>query len=321
MARPQVVIFGGTGFIGSAVVRHCLRAGYDITVMVRPGGHPEYLAPFHDAITVLPGDFTVKADIRHALTDATDVITLVGSTVPATAVNDPAHELFATVLPYVQFLDVAVECRVQRVVLASSGGAIYGEPRQLPIPEEHPLNPITPYGIAKATIERYCTFFEHQRGLDTRILRLANPYGPGQRVDAGQGLVGMAFRHLREEKPVAVFGDGSISRDFVFIEDVADAFVRALAYHGSERIFNVGSGVAMELREILALIEDVAGRAIKRTMLPARRFDVRMNALDCTRARDCLGWQPVTPLREGLERTWDALLTETQSRMIGETRA
>lgn len=305
--QQRVVIFGGTGFIGLHVVRACLAAGYAVTVIVRPGGNGAFLSVFRDRIAVLPGDFTVKSDLRRALTGATDVITLVGSTVPATAVNDPAHELFATVLPYVQFLDVAVECKVRRVVLASSGGAIYGEPQTLPIPEEHPLNPITPYGIAKVTIERYCAFFGHQFGLDTRILRLANPYGPGQRVDTGQGVIGTAFARLLEGRPVTIYGDGSIARDFIFVEDVADAFVRTLTYRGSERVFNIGAGTATEVRRVLALIEEVTGRSIGRKTLPARPFDVRENALDRSRARAYLGWEPVTSLRDGLARTWSAL--------------
>ncbi len=318
--QQRVVIFGGTGFIGLHVVRACLAAGYAVTAVVRPRGDRENRSAFQESfdgdLTVLSGDFTAKTDIRSALTGATDVITLVGSTVPATAVNDPAHELFATVLPYVQFLDLAVECQVQRVVLASSGGAIYGEPQRLPIPEGHPLNPITPYGIAKATIEGYCAFFEHQFGLDTRVLRLANPYGPGQRVEAGQGVIGTTFHRLLEGQPVTVYGDGRISRDFVFVEDVADAFVRALTYGGSERTFNIGSGTATELREVLALIEEVTGQPIKRRMLPDRPFDVRANALDRSRARACLGWQPTTPLRDGLCRTWEALRAPNQTRAV-----
>lgn len=316
MMPQRVVIFGGTGFIGLHVVRACLAAGYQVSVVVRPAGNGDYLLPFQDDITVLSGDFTVKSDVGRALTSATDVITLISSTVPVTAVNDSAHEIFATVLPYVQFLDVAVACRVRRVVLASSGGAIYGNPLHLPIPEEHPLSPITPYGIAKVTIEQYCGFYAHQFGLDTRVLRLANPYGPGQRVNAGQGIVGTTFLRVLESQPITVYGDGRISRDFVFVEDVADAFVRTLAYRGDERIFNIGSGEATELRDVLTLIEEVTGRPIERRSLPIRPFDVRANVLDCARARACLGWQPVTSFREGLRRTWEAILAQDQSRTI-----
>lgn len=304
----RVVVFGGTGFIGQHVVRACADADFATTVAVRPGGRVENLAALQERIAVIAADFTVPSEVRRALSGATDAVVLVGTTVPATAVNDPTHELFATVMPHIHFLGAAVEAGVRRVVVASSGGTVYGTPRFLPIPEDHPLQPITPYGIAKLTIESYCAFYRHQYRLDARVLRIANPYGPGQRVESGQGIVGTAFSRLLTGEPMSVYGDGSVSRDFIYVEDVADAFVRLLRYEGDEWVFNVGSGEAIALHTLLSTIEAVSGRAIVREVLPPRAFDVHANALDTTRARVHLGWRGTVPLREGLRRTWAAIL-------------
>ncbi len=308
MARERVVIFGGTGFIGNYVVRRCVQAGYEVTVMVRPGGHREYLAPLHDAITVLTGDFMVKTDVHRALTGAAVAIALVGTTIPATAIHDPTHELFATILPYVNFLDAAVSCEVSRVIVASSGGTVYGEAAILPTPEDSPLSPLSPYGIAKATVERYCAFYTRQFGLDTRVLRVANPYGWGQRVQSGQGIVGAALGCILEKKPFTMYGDGGAVRDFVYVDDVAEAFLRAVTYTGEERVFNIGSGEGMDLNSVLSLIQQVTGHDLVQISLPARPFDVHANVLDVSRARDHLGWEPTTSLSAGLRMTWKALL-------------
>lgn len=303
----RVVIFGGTGFIGQYVVRACLAAKFDVTVVVRSSGHDEYLDDLRDRITLVAGDFTVKSEVRRSLTNATDAIVVVGTTVPATAVHDPTHELFATVLPHVNFLDAAVSAAVGRVVVASSGGTVYGNPRTLPIPEDHPLQPITPYGIAKMTIESYCAFYRQHAGLDARVLRIANPYGPGQRVTSGQGFVGTVFARMLREEPITLYGDGRISRDFIHVQDVAHAFVQTLTQASDEWIFNIGSGEGTDLIALLALIEEVTGRTISRNTLPARPFDVYANVLDTTRAKRYLHWQPQIPLREGLRQTWHAL--------------
>jgi UDP-glucose 4-epimerase len=302
----RVVVFGGTGFIGQHVVRACLAVGLHVTVVVRPGGSVDSLAALLPDIAITSGDFTVQTDVERALSDADAAIALVGSTVPATAVRDPSHELFATILPYVHFLDVAARAGVGRVIVTSSGGTVYGRAQTLPIPEDHPLLPIVPYGIAKAAIERYCAFYRDQFGLDTCVLRVANPYGPGQRVESGQGFIGTVYARLLLNRPVALFGDGRAVRDFVYVEDVADAFVRALRYTGPARVFNVGSGEGTELRDLLTAIEGVTGRTIPTTRAPARSFDVAANVLDISCARHQLGWQPVVPLRTGLARTWDA---------------
>lgn len=310
--QRRVVVFGGTGFIGQHVVRACVNAGFVTVAAVRPGGRVENLAALQGQITVTDADFTVLSEVRRVLTDATDAIVLVGTTVPATAVDDPTHELFATVMPHVHFLDAAVDAGVRRVVVASSGGTVYGNPRVLPIPEDHPLQPITPYGIAKMTIESYCAFYRHQSGLDARVLRIANPYGPGQRVASGQGFIGTVFARMLREEPVALYGDGRASRDFIHVEDVAQAFVQTLTQTSDEWVFNIGSGEGTELIAALALIEEITGRTVARNTLPPRPFDVQANVLDTTRAARHLHWQPRMPLREGLRRTWHALLARDQ---------
>jgi UDP-glucose 4-epimerase len=189
------------------------------------------------------------------------------------------------------------------MVFISSGGTVYGIPQRIPVPEDHPTDPIVSYGIAKLAIEKYLHLHWALHGLEYSVLRVANPYGERQRADNAQGAVAVFLKNALAGQTVEIWGDGSVTRDYVYIEDVVDAFVKAMQYDGEPRVFNVGSGQGRSLNEVLTTIEELLGSPVERRYLPVRKFDVPVNVLDITRAREFLTWQPRVSFHEGLRRT------------------
>ncbi len=209
----------------------------------------------------------------------------------------------SNVVGTLRMLHAASRGEVRKVVFISSGGTVYGMPQAVPIPESHPTEPRVSYAIAKLAIEKYLALFQSTHGLDHVVLRVANPYGERQRVDAAQGAVAVFLDRALRREPIEIWGDGTVVRDYLHVSDVARAFLRAIDYSGEPRVFNIGSGSGCSLNELLAAIERLLGRTVERRYLPGRGFDVPRNVLDITRARDVLGWAPRVSLEEGLRAT------------------
>lgn len=184
-------------------------------------------------------------------------------------------------------------------------GTVYGIPERIPVAEGHPTEPLVSYGIAKLAIEKYLNLYWYLHGLEYSVLRVANPYGERQRVDTAQGAVAVFLSKALAGDPIEIWGDGSVTRDYIYIEDVVDAFIMAMNHEGEPRVFNIGSGEGRSLNQLLTTIEDLLGRPVERRYLPPRKFDVPVNVLDISRARDVLGWQPRVSFRDGLGRTLD----------------
>jgi UDP-glucose 4-epimerase len=207
------------------------------------------------------------------------------------------------VISTIHMLDAARRMKVKMVLFASSGGTVYGVPREVPIKESHPTEPTCSYGIGKLAIEKYLRLYHELHGLEYRILRIANPYGEEQRVTGAQGAVAVFLSRAVNDETIEVWGDGTVVRDFLHVSDVSDAFLKAMSYRGEHRLFNIGAGKGHSINELLAAIEALLRRPVRRDYLPMRQFDVPVNVLDITRARQALGFEPRTSLHQGLERT------------------
>lgn len=184
---------------------------------------------------------------------------------------------------------------------------MYGVPRSVPIAESEPTLPISSYGIHKLIIEKYLHLFHALYGLDYRVLRPPNVYGPRQRLDTAQGAVAVFLDRALRNQPIQIWGDGGIVRDYVYVEDAVQGFVKALAFEGEQRIFNLGSGSGLSLKALVAAIERLLGRPVAVEHLPPRPVDVPVNVLDAALAGRHLGWRASTPFDEGLRRTCDWL--------------
>lgn len=302
--KCRCLVLGGAGFMGCNLVGRLLAEGYRVRVYDTPTSNRANLAAFESEIEFIEGDFLDAADVDRALQDVDFVFHLVGTTLPATSNTNPVFDVESNVLATIRLLQASVRHGVKRVVFPSSGGTVYGIPLKIPIQESHPTDPICSYGITKLTIEKYLQLFRQLHGLDYTILRIANPYGKYQKLTAQQGVVGVFLARIKEGKPITIWGDGSVTRDYVYVEDVADAFVRALWQDSPYRIFNIGTGVGTSLRDLLARMEQVTGIRPQVEYAAARQFDVLINVLDSTRAQKYMNWRIETDLDTGLRKTW-----------------
>lgn len=298
----KCLVLGGGGFIGSHVVDQLLLAGHQVRIFERPRV-PQYRRFPRGAVEWVEGDFQNTAVVRDALAGVDTLIHLVSTTLPKTSNDDPVFDVQSNVISTLRLFELAVEAHVRRIVFISSGGTVYGPPSILPIPESHPTDPRVSYGIVKLAIEKYLALFHMQHGIDYVVLRVANPFGERQRVDIAQGAVAVFIDRALKQVPIEIWGDGSVVRDYIHVEDVARAFVNAVDHSGAPGVFNIGSGTGHSLNDLLDQIESMLNRKIERRYLPSRGIDVPSNVLDISHARKLLGWSPQITLEAGLERT------------------
>jgi UDP-glucose 4-epimerase len=300
----RALVLGGGGFIGSHLVASLLAQGAQVRVLERPYRQRTAALPEHPALEWQEGDFGNSQDIQRALEDVDTVFHLVSTTQPQSSNDDPSFDVSSNLLATLNLLELLREKKATTLVFVSSGGTVYGRPQHTPITETHPTEPTCSYGIVKLAIEKYLALYHLLHGLDYRVLRLANPYGPGQEANRAQGVVGTFLSRVVQDEPIEVWGDGSVVRDYLYISDTISAMLQVAGYQGAERIFNIGSGGGHSVREIIAAIEQVTGKKAQARYTAARKFDVPVSVLDITRARNELGWQPKIDLNAGLRLTY-----------------
>jgi UDP-glucose 4-epimerase len=296
----QCAVTGGGGFIGSHLCATLSRTGAGVRALGR-GARPSGLA---NGIAWQEGDFCDPEALGPFLRGAEIVYHLASTSTPASAEADPAGDAQANVIGTLGLLDLCVRHNVRRLVFVSSGGTVYGIPAAVPILETAPTEPISAYGIQKLAIEKYLALYQRRHGLDSIVLRVANPFGPLQRARRSQGVVAAFIERALAGMPLEIWGAGDVVRDFVYVQDVVEALVLAAEYSGPRRVFNVGSGRGMDLNTILRDLEEVLDRGtLPKVHHPARAVDVPVNILDIGLIAREMGWRPRTPWKEGLRRT------------------
>lgn len=300
------LVLGGAGFVGSHLTEALAQSGERVRVFERP--HVDRLAHLpRKGVEVFTGDLLNPQSVVPALRGTEIVFHLVSTTLPKNSNDNPAYDVETNVVGGLRLLDLCREHGVRKVVFVSSGGTVYGIPQALPIREEHPTDPICSYGIHKLALEKYLQLAHRLHGLEYCILRPANLYGPGQRLDTAQGAVAVFLDRALRGLPIEIWGDGSVVRDYVYVGDAVDAILKAARYAGEPRIFNLGSGGGTSLKELVAEIQKLLGRTLQVNYAPTRNLDVPANVLDPALARRHLGWSATTPLAEGLRRTYEWL--------------
>jgi len=299
----KCLVLGGGGFIGSFIADRLLLEGNFVRIFERPRVVPYREFMPEEKVEWVQGDFLSRTDVAAAVQSCEVVFHFISTTLPKSSNDDPVYDVESNLVPTLQLLESAVHYGVRKVIFISSGGTIYGIPRQLPIPETHPADPLVSYGVIKLAIEKYLHLYYTIYGLDYSVLRVGNPFGERQRVNTSQGAVAVFLSKALANYTIDVWGDGRIKRDFIYIHDVADAFLKSMDHFGEPHVFNIGSGQAQSLNELLSAIEELLGHPVMRRYLPPRKFDVPVSVLDISRARDVLGWQPRFSFRDGLQRT------------------
>ncbi len=299
----RCLVLGGGGFIGSAVVDRLLLDKHAVRVFERPDVKPYRTFGPQEQVDWVGGDLQNAQEVAEALQGVDTVFHLVSTTLPKNSNDDPIYDVQTNLVATLQLLQAMVASGVRRIVFISSGGTVYGAPRYMPIDESHPTEPQVSYGITKLAIEKYLVLYEATHGIKATILRVANPFGERQRIASAQGAVGVFLNQAMQGKTIEIWGDGSVTRDYIHISDVAEAFIKAAEYRGDKNVFNIGSGAGTSLNDLLATIESVLGAPVARQYLEGRPFDVKINVLDTSRAAAELGWVPQVSLSDGISRT------------------
>jgi UDP-glucose 4-epimerase len=294
------LVLGAGGFIGTNLCQGLLHAGAAVRGYGRAPAFPLALAGTRMAV----GELEDSEALARALAGVDVVFHLLGGGFPATVEADPVADLRHNAAASVDLLRLCREAGVRQVVFVSSGGTVYGVTRRLPIAEDHPTDPVSAYGIHQLLLEKHLGLLTHRHGLRSMVLRVANPFGPFQRPGRGQGLVATLLAQRLAGRPVEVWGDGRVVRDFFHVGDLVDAAILAAGYEGPERVLNVGSGIGRSVLEVVAAIDALLGTAGAGVVhRPARAVDVPVNVLDIARIRRVLGWVPRVDWQEGLGDT------------------
>ncbi len=299
----KCLILGGGGFLGSHLSEALLAQGYAVRILDRP--NLARFKPFqhHGTVEWIDGDFVNLKDVDKAVSGCDIIYHLISTTLPRSSNENPAYDVETNVIGTLHLLEAVRKHKIKKIVFVSSGGTVYGIPKEIPIKESHPTEPICSYGISKLAIEKYLNLYHLLHGIEYCVLRLANPFGERQRVSAAQGAIAVFLDKALRNEVIEIWGDGSVTRDYFHVSDAASALIKALSYEGDNRIFNIGSGVGRSLNEILGAIDSLIGTPVKRVYLPPRSFDVPVNILDISKAEDLLNWKPQMPFVEGLSKT------------------
>ena len=298
----RILVTGGAGFIGSHVVDRFVALGHEVAVLDnRSTGRRDFVNP--------------RAHFELAdLTDAPAVERLVAAWKPEIvdhhaaqidvrrSVADPLFDATTNVLGGIGLLEACRRHQVRKLIYASTGGALYGEGRELPATEDHPINPESPYGASKHALEHYLYLWKLLHGLDYTVLRYGNVFGPRQNPHGEAGVNAIFIGLMLHGRRPRVFGDGEALRDYVYVDDVVEANVLALERGGGEMV-NIGTGVGISVNHIVRELRSILGFAEEAIHEPPRPGEVQRIYLDAGRARRVLGWTPQTPFRAGLERT------------------
>jgi len=297
----KILVTGGAGFIGSNVADGFIQEGHQVAII-------DNLSTGRKSNVNKEAQF-FKVDIRSAVIDKIfekikpDVLCHHAAQIDVRkSTTDPIYDANVNIIGSLNLLNACVKHKVKKVTFASTGGAIYGEQDYFPADENHPANPLSPYGVAKLTIEKYIYFYHKTYGIDYVSLRYANVYGPRQNPLGEAGVVAIFTEKLLSNKEAIINGKGTQTRDFVFVQDVVESNLLALNYPQSD-IFNIGTGIETDINCIFRILKEKTGSNQKEIHSPAMLGEQQRSVLECSKAEKLLGWKPKSSLEEGITKT------------------
>lgn len=299
----KVLVTGGAGFIGSHVSDGLIEAGHEVVVIDNLStGKAEFVNPkatFYELDITSPKVEEVfrrhppQVVNHHAAQKDVNK-----------SVQDPAFDAQVNILGTLNLLENCVRYGVKRVIFASSGGTVYGEPQRLPVSEGHAERPLSPYGVSKLAAEHYLRFYQKVHRISSVSLRYGNVYGPRQDPLGEAGVVAIFALRLLEGKPTVIYGDGEQARDFLYVADAVAANLAAVRLaSAAAEVVNVGTGLATSVNVVLRKLTDALGLEFRPVYEKAREGEIRTICLDAQRANSLFGWSPATSLDKGIRKT------------------
>lgn len=299
--RGNVLIFGGSGFIGSNLAEVLACQGYGVISLSRS---PQLASDLRGrSIQYVCADASNPATYAEYIELADHIVYLASGTTPGTSSDNPYLDIEANLLPFIQMLKINGMGKRLPVLFASSGGTVYGVPRYLPIDELHPTEPICPYGIVKLAMEKYLMYYARTFGFGHTILRISNPFGGLHHRRMDQGVIDVFARKIIRRENLVIWGEGAVVRDYIHIEDVCHGFAKALTYRGGQSVFNIGSGRGRSILEIVSSLAFHAKVNPEINFARERGHDIRENVLDISSAKLELGWAPQIDFDQGIMLT------------------
>jgi len=294
--KPVIVVLGA-GFIGMNLVREALAVGHEVRVLDHKPCPPE----LSDKVCWQQGDLANKGLVRELVCSSSVVFHLIANTVPGDTI-DELKELTQNVGLTLGLLEQCVKRDVRRVVFVSSS-SVYGSQARIPIHEEAVTNPISSHGVVKLSLEKYIQLYSYHYGLDCKIARLSNPYGPGQPIHGRQGVIAILMGKILSGGALTIRGDGNSIRDFIYIADVAQGLLALGQVNSEKDVFNLGSGIGYSLNQVIEIVEALIGKEIAREYLPARKVDIPVSILDVTRIGSLGCMRSLVSFERGLAST------------------
>lgn len=304
----NILLLGAAGFIGTNLTLKLLEDPNNKITLVDV--NKDYFLPAicESNAAIAESAIGAETDFASLLCGQDVVYHLVSTTVPTTSNQQVASELTANVVMTARLLDACVSCGVQKVIFLSSGGTVYGKESRCPLKEDTATYPISSYGIQKITIEKLLYLYHYMHDLDYRVVRLANPYGPYQRPNGILGAVTtFTYKALNREQ-ITVYGDGSVVRDFIYIDDAVRGILTIANGNSQHKTFNLGSGYGISIRQVLEQLQRTLQIPLDIVWKEGRKVDVPVNFLDITRYESTFG--PLNPisLQEGICKTADFMV-------------
>lgn len=299
MTQSSILLIGGAGFLGTALAHGLSRREWQVGIYDRlPPREPRR------SVETFIGELGEADLLQRALSRYPRVVYLAQATATAPAADRLTSNFTRNLETFLKVLDESTQAGVEEFTLFSSGGAVYGEPEQLPVREEDAKQPASPYGVLKMTMELYLAMVAASVGFRHLCLRPSNPYGPGQNFEGAQGLVAIAMARIARGQPVSILGGGSAIKDYIYIDDFVDAVIRLLDASEAVGPFNIGSSQGRSVREVIDLVAKTVGKNVIVENKPRQAGDVQSSVLAINKITSLTGWMPTTTFEEGLAATW-----------------
>ena len=299
-----ILVTGGAGFVGSHLVDRLISLGHRVIVVDHHQSNKQrFTHPEAVVYKMAIGDPSLAQVFEE---EQPDVVFHLAAQISVTrSIDDPAYDAQRNIVDGLNILELAAATGVKRFIFASSGGAIYGDHPQRPTPEDMNAFPLSPYGIAKQSFEHYLRHYSEHRGVSGLALRFANIYGPRQQEVGGYaGVMPVFISRLLSDKPVTIFGDGSSTRDYVFVDDAVDAFVAAMN-SDETGVMNISTGQEVSVLDLWHALRDIHGEEHEAEHAPARPGEVQRSHLSADKAKERLGWKAKTAIKDGLQKTYE----------------